>query len=81
MDPEVLSALLDEYGVTVDILDKLLENYIMNSTYDIVFFKITSHLKQQDWELAEAIRELRVRASSPLNLPFQCKGILVVDII
>ncbi|KAF9125050.1 hypothetical protein BGX30_000635 [Mortierella sp. GBA39] len=60
VDPKVLSALLDEYGVTVDILDKLLENYIMNSTYDIVFFKIASHLKQQDWELAEAIRELRV---------------------
>jgi hypothetical protein len=61
VDAKVLSNLLNEYGVAVDILDQLLENYIMNSTYDIVFFKITSHLKQQDWELAEAIRELRVR--------------------
>ncbi|KAG0269663.1 hypothetical protein BGZ95_001967 [Linnemannia exigua] len=60
VDAKVLSAMLDEYGVTVDILDQLLENHIMNSTYDIVFFKITSHLKQQDWELAEAIRELRL---------------------
>ena len=68
MDPKALLALLDEYGVTVNFLDQLLENYIMNSTYDIVFFKITSHLKQQDWELAEAIRELRVRASSLLTL-------------
>lgn len=69
MDPKLLSALLDEYGVTVNILDQLLENYIMNSTYDIVFFKVTSHLKQQDWELAEAIRELRVRGSFMLSLP------------
>lgn len=74
MDPKALSALLDEYGVTVDILDQLLENYIMNSTYDIVFFKITSHLKQQDWELAEAIRELRVRASSLLALPLNARA-------
>ncbi|KAF8939953.1 hypothetical protein BGZ58_008217 [Dissophora ornata] len=59
LDPHVLSALLDEYSATVDSLDQLLENYIMNATYDIVFFKITLHLKQQDWDLAEAIRELR----------------------
>ncbi|KAF9354289.1 hypothetical protein BGX26_007893 [Mortierella sp. AD094] len=59
VDSSVLSALLDEYGATVDILDQLLENYIMNSTYDIVFFKITLKLKKQDWELAEATRELR----------------------
>jgi hypothetical protein len=64
VDPKILSSLLDEYGVTVDILDQLLENYIMNSTYDIVFFKVTSHLKHQDWELAEAIGELRVCVSS-----------------
>ncbi|KAF9173299.1 hypothetical protein BGX21_008109 [Mortierella sp. AD011] len=59
LDSSVLLALLDEYGATVDILDQLLENYIMNSTYDIVFFKITLKLKAQDWELAEATRELR----------------------
>ncbi|KAG0013153.1 hypothetical protein BGZ80_011258 [Entomortierella chlamydospora] len=59
LDSSVLLALLDEYGATVDILDQLLENYIMNSTYDIVFFKITLKLKTQDWELAEATRELR----------------------
>ena len=64
MDPKVLSALLQEYGVAVDFLDQLLENYIMNSTYDIVFFKVSSHLKQQDWELSEAIRDLRVRLQS-----------------
>lgn len=69
VDPQVLSALLDEYGVTVDILDQLLENHIMNSTYDIVFFKITSHLKQQDWELAEAIRELRNLDLGQVGLP------------
>ncbi|KAG0282532.1 hypothetical protein BGZ96_000376 [Linnemannia gamsii] len=69
VDPKVLSALLDEYGVTVDILDQLLENYIMNSTYDIVFFKVTSHLKQQDWELAEAIRELRNLDLGQVGLP------------
>lgn len=57
----VLAALLDEYGATVDSLDQLLESHIMNSTYDIVFFKITIQLKQQDWDFAEAIRELRVR--------------------
>jgi hypothetical protein len=60
VDVKALTALLDEYGITVDTLNQLLENYIMNSTYDIVFFKITSHLKQKDWELAEAIQELRV---------------------
>ncbi|KAK3823801.1 MAG: hypothetical protein J3R72DRAFT_497062 [Linnemannia gamsii] len=65
VDAKVLSALLDEYRVTVDILDQLLEIYIMNSTYDIVFFKISSHLKQQDWELAETIRELRDYYSKP----------------
>ncbi|KAG0375340.1 hypothetical protein BGX24_009240 [Mortierella sp. AD032] len=69
VDAKVLSALLDEYGVTVDILDQLLENYIMNSTYDIVFFKITSHLKQQDWELAETIRELRNLDLGQVGLP------------
>ncbi|KAF9279791.1 hypothetical protein BGZ88_012549 [Linnemannia elongata] len=69
VDPKVLSALLDEYGVSVDIFDQLLENYIMNSTYDIVFFKITSHLKQQDWELAEAIRELRNLDLGQVGLP------------
>ncbi|KAF9155711.1 hypothetical protein BG015_008845 [Linnemannia schmuckeri] len=69
VDSKVLSALLDEYGVTVDILDQLLENHIMNSTYDIVFFKITSHLKHQDWELAEAIRELRNLDLGQVGLP------------
>lgn len=56
----MLSTLLDEYGANVQALDQLLENYIMNSTYDIIFFKINSQFKQQDWDLAEAIRELRV---------------------
>ncbi|KAF9932246.1 hypothetical protein FBU30_008668 [Linnemannia zychae] len=60
VDLKTLSGVLDEYRMTVDVLDQLLENYIMNSTYDIVFFKITTQLKQQDWELAEAIRELRI---------------------
>ncbi|KAF9282795.1 hypothetical protein BGZ68_005753 [Mortierella alpina] len=60
VDAKTLSALLDEYEATVTSLDQLLENYIMNSTYDIVFFKITSVLKLKDWDLAEAIRELRV---------------------
>ncbi|KAF9120348.1 hypothetical protein BGW39_011484 [Mortierella sp. 14UC] len=69
VDVKVLAALLDEYGIAVDTLDQLLENYIMNSTYDIVFFKITSHLKQQDWELAEAIRELRNLDLGQVGLP------------
>ncbi|KAG0053855.1 hypothetical protein BGZ83_000329 [Gryganskiella cystojenkinii] len=60
VDHGILSALLDEYGANVNSLDQLLENYIMNSTYDIIFFKINSQLKQQDWDLAEAIRVLRV---------------------
>ena len=60
VDPAVLSTLLDEYGANVQALDQLLENYIMNSTYDIIFFKINSQFKQQDWDLAEAIRGLRV---------------------
>ncbi|KAF9981895.1 hypothetical protein BGZ65_003458 [Modicella reniformis] len=54
-----LAALLDEYETTVDDLDQLLESHIMNSTYDIVFFRITLQLKQQDWDLAEAILKLR----------------------
>ncbi|KAF9900521.1 hypothetical protein EC991_007212 [Linnemannia zychae] len=69
VDAKVLGALLDDYGITVSALDQLLENYIMNSTYDIVFFKITSHLKQQDWELAEAIRELRNLDLGQVGLP------------
>ncbi|GJJ70340.1 uncharacterized protein EMPS_02689 [Entomortierella parvispora] len=77
VDPTVLSALLDEYGANVQVLDQLLENYIMNSTYDIIFFKINSHLKQQDWDLAEAIRELRNLDLGQVGLPdtqqhFQC---------
>ncbi|KAF9080264.1 hypothetical protein BGX23_002385, partial [Mortierella sp. AD031] len=69
VDPKILAALLDDYGATVDVLDQLLENHIMNSTYDIVFFKITSHLKQQDWELAEAIRELQNLDLGQVGLP------------
>ncbi|KAG0003572.1 hypothetical protein BGZ79_000538 [Entomortierella chlamydospora] len=77
LDSSVLLALLDEYGATVDILDQLLENYIMNSTYDIVFFKITLKLKTQDWELAEATRELRNLDLGQVGLPdtpqhYQC---------
>ncbi|KAF8976244.1 hypothetical protein BGZ46_008424 [Entomortierella lignicola] len=69
VDSHVLSSLLDEYGATVECLDQLLENYIMNSTYDIVFFKITLKLKEQDWELAEAIRELRNLDLGQVGLP------------
>ncbi|KAG0246815.1 hypothetical protein BGX31_008058 [Mortierella sp. GBA43] len=54
-----LAALLDEYGATVDNLDQLLESHLLNSTYDIVFFKITLQLKQHDGDLAEAIHKLR----------------------
>lgn len=66
LNANALAALLEEYGATVNTLDQLLENYIMNSTYDIVFFKVTLFMKQQDWDLAEAIRELRVRKSSAI---------------
>ncbi|KAG0370765.1 hypothetical protein BC939DRAFT_462796 [Gamsiella multidivaricata] len=69
VDKAVLSALLDEYGATSESLDQLLENYIMNSTYDIVFFKITLQLKQQDWDLAEAIRELGNLDLGQVGLP------------
>ncbi|KAF9985116.1 hypothetical protein BGZ75_003351 [Mortierella antarctica] len=69
VDAKVLSALLDEYEATVDSLDQLLENYIMNSTYDIVFFKITSKLKLKDWDLAKAIRELRNLDLGQVGLP------------
>lgn len=67
LDASALAALLEEYGASVNTLDQLLENYIMNSTYDIVFFKVTLFLKQQDWDLAEAIRELRVRKTSTVS--------------
>lgn len=66
LNANALAALLEEYHASVNTLDQLLENYIMNSTYDIVFFKVTLFLKQQDWDLAEAIRELRVRTSSAM---------------
>ncbi|KAF9104558.1 hypothetical protein BGX27_010048 [Mortierella sp. AM989] len=69
VNSNVLSALLDEYGATVSNLDQLLENYIMNSTYDIVFFKITLQLKKQDWELAEATRDLRNLDLGQVGLP------------
>ncbi|KAF9574930.1 hypothetical protein EC968_004931 [Mortierella alpina] len=69
VDAKVLSAMLDEYEATVASLDQLLENYIMNSTYDIVFFKITSKLKLKDWDLAEAIRELRNLDLGQVGLP------------
>ncbi|CAO3570749.1 unnamed protein product [Mortierella alpina] len=69
VDAKALSALLDEYEATAAILDQLLENYIMNSTYDIVFFKITSKLKEKDWDLAEAIRELRNLDLGQVGLP------------
>ncbi|KAF9950881.1 hypothetical protein BGZ70_001194 [Mortierella alpina] len=69
VDTKVLSALLDEYEATAASLDQLLENYIMNSTYDIVFFKITSKLKLKDWDLAEAIRELRNLDLGQVGLP------------
>ncbi|KAG0330533.1 hypothetical protein BGZ99_000003 [Dissophora globulifera] len=77
VDAHILSALLDEYNATVDSLDQLLENHIMNSTYDIVFFKITLNLKQQDWDLAEATRELRNLDLGQVGLPdtpqhYQC---------
>ncbi|KAG0200916.1 hypothetical protein BGX28_006163 [Mortierella sp. GBA30] len=77
IDTKVLSALLDEYEVTAATLDQLLENHIMNSTYDIVFFKIASELKQQDWYLAEAVRELRNLDLGQVGLPdmpqyYQC---------
>ncbi|KAG0265918.1 hypothetical protein DFQ27_000282 [Actinomortierella ambigua] len=58
VDPNVLLGILNDHNMTVDGLNLLVEDYILNSTYDIVFFKITLQLKQQDWELAEAIREL-----------------------
>ncbi|KAG0333793.1 hypothetical protein BG004_000692 [Podila humilis] len=69
VDTKALAAVLDEYGVSVHTLDQLLENYIMNSTYDIVFFKVTLFLKQQDWDLAEAIRELRNLDLGQVGLP------------
>ncbi|KAF9427391.1 hypothetical protein BGZ94_004991 [Podila epigama] len=69
VDARVLASLLDEYNTSVETLDHLLENYIMNSTYDIVFFKITLYLKQQDWDLAEAIRELRNLDLIQVGLP------------
>ncbi|KAG0089856.1 hypothetical protein BGZ93_009639 [Podila epicladia] len=69
LDASALAALLKEYGVSVNTLDQLLENYIMNSTYDIVFFKVTLFLKQQDWDLAEAIRELRNLDLCQVGLP------------
>ncbi|KAG0335564.1 hypothetical protein BG000_007425 [Podila horticola] len=69
LDAIALAALLDEYGASVNTLDQLLENYIMNSTYDIVFFKVTLFLKQQDWDLAEAIRELRNLDLGQVGLP------------
>ncbi|KAF9326243.1 hypothetical protein BG006_010309 [Podila minutissima] len=69
LDVSALAALLEEYGASVNTLDQLLENYIMNSTYDIVFFKVTLFLKQQDWNLAEAIRELRNLDLDQVGLP------------
>ncbi|KAG0033648.1 hypothetical protein BGZ81_007775 [Podila clonocystis] len=69
LDASALAALLEEYGASVDTLDQLLENYIMNSTYDIVFFKVTLYLKQQDWDLAEAIRELQNLDLGQVGLP------------
>ncbi|KAF9281516.1 hypothetical protein BGZ74_002329 [Mortierella antarctica] len=69
LDASALAALLEEYGASVNTLDQLLENYIMNSTYDIVFFKVTLFLKQQDWDLAEAIRELRNLDLGQVGLP------------
>ncbi|KAG0244655.1 hypothetical protein BGW41_006894 [Actinomortierella wolfii] len=59
VDPNVLLGVLKDHNLTVDGLNLLVEDYILNSTYDIVFFKVTLQLKQQDWELAEAIRELQ----------------------
>lgn len=59
-DPSALTALLDEYDATFEDLDQLLESHVMNSTYDIVFFKITAQLKKNDWDLVEAMRELQV---------------------
>ncbi|KAG0016270.1 hypothetical protein BGZ82_001139 [Podila clonocystis] len=69
LDASALAALLEEYGASVNTLDQLLENYIMNSTYDIVFFKVTLFLKQQDWDLAEAIRELQNLDLGQVGLP------------
>ncbi|KAF9430973.1 hypothetical protein BGZ76_000634 [Entomortierella beljakovae] len=69
LDPDVLLAILDEYNATVNTLDQLLENHIMNSTYDIIFFKITLQLKDQDWDLAEATRELRNLDLGQVGLP------------
>ncbi|KAI9232630.1 MAG: hypothetical protein BYD32DRAFT_427902 [Podila humilis] len=69
LNANALAALLEEYRASVNTLDQLLENYIMNSTYDIVFFKVTLFLKQQDWDLAEAIRELRNLDLGQVGLP------------
>ncbi|KAK3818932.1 MAG: hypothetical protein J3Q66DRAFT_179887 [Benniella sp.] len=76
-DPSALTALLDEYGATFEDLDQLLESHIMNSTYDIVFFKITAQMKQNDWDLVEAMRELQNLDLGQVGLPetqqhYQC---------
>ncbi|KAL1921840.1 uncharacterized protein VTP21DRAFT_10482 [Calcarisporiella thermophila] len=69
IDKTLLTSMLEECFLSVDAFYQLFENFIMEQTYDIVFFKIAHLWRPHDAKLSEMIQQMQALDISQVGMP------------
>ncbi|KAJ3057820.1 hypothetical protein HK102_010854, partial [Quaeritorhiza haematococci] len=68
-DEKQLNAVLQKYKITYDDLYQIIETYVMENTYEIVYFRVSSAHRDNDTFLGEAMSHIHNLDLNQMGLP------------